>query len=58
VRELRSVQDTVPDADSVMQIVPAFIATSPAGMRCTLTADRYRTLVPGDTLSCQWATKP
>ncbi len=58
VREVRSVQDTVPDADSVMQIVPAVIALSPSGTRCTLTLERSRTLVPGDTLSCQWALKP
>ena len=58
VKEVRSVQDTVPDADSVLQIVPAAIALSPTGMRCTLTTERSRTIVPGDTLSCQWATKP
>ena len=58
VREVRSVQDTVPDADSVMQILPAYIALSPTGTRCTLTAERYRTLVSGDTLSCQWSTRP
>ena len=58
VREVRSVQDTVPDADSVMHVVPAFISLSPTGTRCTLTAERFRTLVTGDTLSCQWATRP
>ena len=58
VREVRPVQDTVPDADSVMQMVPAYIALSPTGTRCTLTAERYRTIVVGDTLSCQWATRP
>jgi hypothetical protein len=58
VREVRSVQDTMPDADSVMQVVPAVIALSPTGTRCTLTIERSRTIVPGDTLSCQWALKP
>jgi hypothetical protein len=58
VREVRSVQDTVPDEDSVMQVMPAVIAVSPSGTRCTLTTERSRTILPGDTLTCQWAVKP
>ena len=58
VKETRAVQDTVPDEDSVPQLVPAYIALSPSGTRCTLTPERFRTLVVGDTLSCQWATRP
>ena len=58
VREVRSVLDTVPDEDSVMQVRVAVIAVSPIGTRCTLTPERSRTIVPGDTLTCQWAVKP
>ena len=58
VRETRAGQDTVPDDDSVPQLVQAYIALSPSGTRCTLTPEKFRTLVVGDTLSCQWATRP
>ena len=57
-REVRSVQDTVSDEDSVMQVMPSVIAVSPSGTRCTLTAERSLKIVPGDTLSCQWSVKP
>ncbi len=58
VKETRAVHDTVPDDDSEPQLVQAFVAFSPSGTRCTLTPEKFRTLVVGDTLSCQWATRP
>ncbi len=58
VKETRAVQDTVPDDESEPQLVLAYVALSPSGTRCTLTPEKFRTLVVGDTLSCQWATRP
>jgi hypothetical protein len=48
VRDQRSEED-----NDVIETV--HVAIAPNGHTCLLTVERYRTIVVGDTLSCQWS---
>lgn len=58
VKSVRSVNrnDTDDDGNAVVDTV--YQALSPTGHACELTVGKYRAIVPGDTLSCQWAPAP
>ena len=56
VRSLRIVDQRSPDDDGTFDTIHQ--AVSPTGMLCAVTVEKYRVLVVGDTLSCQWAPNP
>lgn len=53
VRALRIVDQRSPDDDGTFDTIHQ--AVSATGLLCAITVDKYRLLVVGDTLSCQWA---
>jgi hypothetical protein len=54
VRDIRPSTDTVFSVTDEPQFRVSPTAYSPNGNRCLLTEERARTIVVGDTLSCQW----
>lgn len=53
VRSVRTREQQSPDDGNYRETV--YEAVSPMGQVCLLTAEKYRLIVVGDTLSCQWA---
>lgn len=53
VKELRTRDQRATDGSDGIETT--YLAISPTGQACLLTSERYRTVVVGDTLSCQWA---
>ncbi len=56
VRTLRIVDQRSADDDGTFDTIHQ--AVSPTGLLCAVTVEKYRVLVVGDTLSCQWAPNP